>query len=59
VDAANLRVQIGNIRRVLGQRGKDVVTEQSLGYSFQGEVRANRISLRRRSRSASSHPTIW
>ncbi|WP_343615336.1 winged helix-turn-helix domain-containing protein [Novosphingobium sp.] len=44
VDAANLRVQIGNIRRVLGQGGKDIVTEQSLGYSFQGEVRANRIS---------------
>lgn len=44
VDAANLRVQIGNLRRLLGPIGRDIVTEQSLGYSFQGEVRAASIS---------------
>ncbi|WP_206245023.1 winged helix-turn-helix domain-containing protein [Novosphingobium terrae] len=44
VDAANLRVQIGNIRRLLGPSGKDIVTEQSLGYSFQGDVRLAPLS---------------
>lgn len=44
VDAANLRVQIGNIRRLLGSFGKEIVTEQALGYSFQGEVRLAPLS---------------
>jgi DNA-binding winged helix-turn-helix (wHTH) protein len=44
VDAANLRVQIGNLRRLLGPLGREIVTEQSLGYSFQGEVRAASVS---------------
>lgn len=39
VDAANLRIQIAQLRRVLGDLGQNIVTEQSIGYSYTGEVR--------------------
>jgi DNA-binding winged helix-turn-helix (wHTH) protein len=39
VDGANLRVQIASLRRLLGETGAEIVTEQSLGYSFTGDVR--------------------
>jgi predicted ATPase/DNA-binding winged helix-turn-helix (wHTH) protein len=39
VDGANLRIQIANLRRALGDLGAHIVTEQSLGYSYTGQVR--------------------
>jgi len=39
VDEANLRVQIANLRKVLGVAGRNIVTEQAIGYCFRGDVR--------------------
>src|SRR4051794_3923158 len=39
VEPANLRVQIANLRKVLGEIGQEIVTEQSLGYRFNVQVR--------------------
>ncbi|SEJ80420.1 transcriptional regulator [Sphingobium sp. AP50] len=39
VDEANLRVQIANLRKKLGAAGKNIISEQSLGYSYSGAVR--------------------
>ncbi|WP_027684209.1 winged helix-turn-helix domain-containing protein [Rhizobium leguminosarum] len=39
VDGANLRVQIGNLRRLLGDLGANLVSEQSVGYRLNVDIR--------------------
>lgn len=39
VDSANLRIQIGALRRALGPAGADIQAEAGLGYRYSGSVR--------------------